>query len=163
LAELDAGFAALWAAAPAGTLVVVVTGQGDTAYCRCVLNGNGKEGDEFVLTALWSLGCSGTPSMPACERLACICWDRTRRYLQEQKWRRQQQQQQQQQDGLLPWSPACEAHLAAWQSRVQSALCFAAVKGAAPQQDEQLAGQQQQQNGQAQQGGEQSAGGTPQG
>ncbi|KAI3430222.1 hypothetical protein D9Q98_004819 [Chlorella vulgaris] len=116
LAELDAGFAALWAAAPAGTLVVVVTGQGDTAYCR---------------------------------------------YLQEQKWRRQQQQQQQ--DGQPPWSPACEAHLAAWQSRVQSALCFAAVKGAAPQQDEQLAGQQQQQNGQAQQGGEQSAGETPQG
>lgn len=34
LAVLDASLEQLWAAAPVGTLVVVVTGQGDTTYGR---------------------------------------------------------------------------------------------------------------------------------
>lgn len=34
LASLDASLAQLWEAAPAGTLLVVITGQGDTGYCR---------------------------------------------------------------------------------------------------------------------------------
>lgn len=55
-----------------------------------------------------------------CKPLDCfLCC----RYLLEQKWRRQQGL-----DGFPPWSPAAEAHHAAWQERVQRALCFAAVK-----------------------------------
>ena len=35
LVSLDASIGRLWEAAPVGTLVVVVTGQGDTGYSRC--------------------------------------------------------------------------------------------------------------------------------
>ena len=46
-----------------------------------------------------------------------------RRFLQEHKWQRQQGLRH-----LPPWSPECEAHLAAACDRALAALCFAAIK-----------------------------------
>ncbi|PSC70139.1 small RNA degrading nuclease 5 [Micractinium conductrix] len=95
LASLDASLQQLWDAAPPGTLLVVVTGQGDTSYSRYLQEHKWRRQQGLGGLQAWSPECEAHLAAVQDRALSALCFAAVKRVPGAATAAQQQQQQQQ--------------------------------------------------------------------